>query len=393
MTVAENITKSANRRAKKLNLTEEEDLGGSSFHSASKNRPKLGKSHSSTSPAAMLLSIPQTSSASLLQPLAVTPKSRGTTLDPIVLFPGHNFIRDVKAKDDTNPSLELVGDMIGTLDLNDKTDMDWLSQSLWSLFACMAFDSVASTMARTNSWDAYLLHVAKFEQICTNLRLLTHHKTKLLDNLPDGDIPAEVIDFFSEIRDTMPSKRFIKDSKTHTNDPLTVKLAYFGNRIWNRSDEVRKIINGQINPLWVHLTKSKSGAGNNMNAIIEGIRACTWPMEVISRAQTNTKTAISRIKNESKKKLPSASSSTSSTSTAAFIASFSSGENVTQDSQDPPPTLKKRSGLGASSIGMEGSNDEVGDGVAVEDLDAPEDIDLPGFKTLYPAQFRNVFAK
>ena len=102
MTVAENITKSANRRAKKSNLTEEEDLGGSSFHSASKNRPKLGKSHSSTSPAAMLLSIPQTSSASLLQPLAVTPNSRGTTLDPIVLFPGHNFIRDVKAKDDTN---------------------------------------------------------------------------------------------------------------------------------------------------------------------------------------------------------------------------------------------------------------------------------------------------
>ena len=42
---------------------------------------------------------------------------------------------------------------------------------------------------------------------------------------------------------------------------------------------------------------------------------------------------------------------------------------------------------------MEGSNDEVGDGVAVEDLDAPEDIDLPGFKTLYPAQYRKVFAK
>ena len=73
-----------------------------------------------------------------------------------------------------------------------------------------------------------------------------------------------------------------------------------------------------------------------------------------------------------------------STSNSAFIASFSSGENVTQDSQEQSHILKKRSGLGASSIGVEGSNDEVGDGVAVEDLDAPEDIDFPGFKTLYP---------
>ena len=139
--------------------------------------------------------------------------------------------------------------MFDTLDLDNKVDIDFLNQSLWSLFSIMTFDSVSSTASRTNIWEANLLHVAKFEQSIVNLNHMSHIKSNVLDHLQDGEIPAFFFDFLTEIKDSKLSKKFVEDGKKITRDESTIQISYFGSRIWNRADEVRRLINGNLNPL------------------------------------------------------------------------------------------------------------------------------------------------
>ncbi len=130
---------------------------------------------------------------------------------------------------------------------------------------------------------------------------MSYFKPRLLNFLPNKRLPVFFWDFVSDIRRSKPNKKFVEDGKKNTDCTNTIQMAYFGSRIWNRSNETRLTINGSINPLWIQLTKNKSGCNSNLNAVIDGIRLCTWPMEVISRAVTNTKTRMSRIRKQAKK--------------------------------------------------------------------------------------------
>ncbi len=228
----------------------------------------------------------------------------------------------------------------------------------------MAFDSVASTNNRTNTWEANLLHVSKFEQIMLNLSHMSYFKKRLLAYFPGNELPVYFFDFMVDIKEARPSKKFINDARKSTNEDVTIQLAYFGSRIWSRANEVRLTINGSMNPLWVQLTKSKSGCGSNINAVIEGIRKCTWPIEAISRAVTNTRTQISRSKKETKKH-------TSVDPNLSYINNHSDEEDDEVPEEDNTKFLKEKQGPRA--IKTEDSGSE--------------------FNKLYVSNFKKVFVK
>ena len=346
-------------------------LSSSSFSSgaglsSSSSFSGAGLSSSSSSSGAGLSS----SSSSSVAPYGINSlKISSVAVDNTpVYLPGHVFLRDVKLHETVTPGTDLFGTMFESLDLEDKNDMDFINQTLWSLFALMAFDSVASTMSRTNTWDANLLHVAKFEQLLTNLRHMSHIKSNVLDHLPDNELPAFFFDFLLEIKDSKPSKKFTDDGMKISRDQQTIQISHFGSRIWNRADEVRRFINGNINPLWVVLTKNKSGSGHNFNAVIEGIRRCTWPMEAIVRATNNTKTARSRIR-LSLKKNKAKPTDILSTYTKA---STTSNPHDDLDNQDDTQPLATGGGGGE---------------------DQENDKDMPDFKELYVINFKKVYNK
>jgi hypothetical protein len=300
---------------------------------------------------------------SALNEPTLTNLSIRTHSDTTICYPGHPFIREVKLMDSISPGVDLIATMFSRIDFNDKIDIDWVTQSLWSLFCILAYDALATNHARTSSWEAYLTMVAKFEQIIANLQHMSYYKTRLLDHLPDGDLPLETLTTFNEYKDSLPTKKFLKDAAKHCDQPNVVQMAYFGNRIWNKADEVRRLINGNINPLWVQLTRNKSGSGHNFNAVIEGIRLLTWPMECIIRASNNARTTMSRNK---KAVSTSSSSSCQSSSSSSFA-----------DSSNPFVGVASREASGRA-------DDEV------EDLD---DIHLPAYKEVYANQYRKVFVK
>ena len=281
-------------------------------------------------------------------------------------LPGHVFLRDVKLHETVGPAVNLFKALFDTLDLDDKFDVEFLNQSLWSLFSIMAFDSVASTTARASTWDANLMHVAKFEQALMNLQHMSHIKEKVLDHLQDGELPAFFFSFLTEIKDSKPSKKFIEDGKKITKDEATIQIAYFGSRIWNRADEVRRLINGNLNPLWISLTKTKSGCGHNFNAVTEGIRRCTWPMEAITRATNNTKVSRSRIRLSLKK----------NKAKPDAMTSYLKGNNDEEASQDDANTF---TGGGGGPAGGDGADEN--------------DNDEPDFKEIYAINFKKVFLK
>jgi hypothetical protein len=204
---------------------------------------------------------------------------------------------------------------------------------------------------------------------------MSYYKTRLLDNLPDQDFPVEVFSFLTDLKESTPSKKFLADGRKNTNDPSVIQIAHFGNKIWNRADEVRKNINGSINPLWVYLTRSKSGSGHNFNAVVEGIRLVTWPIEVTTRAQTNTKTQLSRLRAQVKAQKRSSSSSSSSSSFASF-----SSQNP-QDNEDVVPGAIGGGGGGSGVVGT------------VDDTEDDDFSSIPAYKEIYSAQYKKIFVK
>ena len=74
-----------------------------------------------------------------------------------------------------------------------------------------------------------------------------------------------------------------------------------------------------------------------MNAVIEGIRKCTWPIEAISRAVTNTRTQISRSKKETKKP-------TSVDPTLSYIDNHSDEDEEEGQEEDNTKVLKGKKG-------------------------------------------------
>ena len=299
------------------------------------------------------------------------------------------FLRDVKLHETVGPATNLFSVFFDTLDLDDKVDIDFLNQSLWSLFSIMAYDSVSSTSARSSTWDANLMHVAKFEQVLLNIQHMSHIKSKVLDYLIDNELPAFFFTFLTEIKDAKPSKKFVEDGKKITKDEATIQIAYFGSRIWNRADEVRRLINGNLNPLWIFLTKTKSGSGHNFNAVIEGIRRCTWPMEAITRATNNTKTARARYRLTVKK----------GKAKPDAMSSYMRGPNDEEGSQEDTNTL---SGGGGGAAGGSGGGGEAakgsgggggaarGEGDAVGEENETDELD---FKEVYAINFKKVFCK
>ena len=96
----------------------------------------------------------------------------------------------------------------------------------------MAYDSVATCMSRTNSWETNILHVSKFEDILLNPFHMTYFKEKIPVWLPNMELPISFYDFLVEIRETKPSKKFIEDGRKITRDEDVIQISYFGSRIW-----------------------------------------------------------------------------------------------------------------------------------------------------------------
>ena len=341
----------------------------STYPQVSSFSPPIGRSSSSSSSPP---SFPPFSTSSGLNPdlLRIPTEPSG---EPCPIYhPGHVFLREVKLHETVSPGVDLFGVMFNSLNFSDKNDKEWLNQTLWSLFSVMAYDSVATCMSRTNSWEANILHVSKFEDILLNLCHMAYFKERLLAWLPNMELPTCFYDFLVDIRETKPSKKFIEDGKKITRDEDVIQISYFGSRIWNRCEEVRRLINGNLNPLWIVLTRTKSGSGHNNNAVIEGIRRCTWPMEAISRAQTNTKTQLCRLRNEAKK---------ASKKPTDPIKNYL---NENDDSQDEAAV----SGVGG---GGGTANEEAT--IAKDGKEQDPDETLPDFKMLYISNFRKVFPK
>ncbi len=118
-------------------------------------------------------------------------------------------------------------------------------------------------------------------------------------------------------------------------------------------------MNGNLNPLWVQLTRTKSGSGHNFNAVIEGIRLFTWPMECIIRAQNNTRTTLSRQRK-----------------------STTTSHNNTQDPEDSSNPL-------GSSVGVGGGGGDRGE----DEVEEVEGIQSIAYKEIYANQFKKVFIK
>ena len=72
-------------------------------------------------------------------------------------------------------------------------------------------------------------------------------------------------------------------------------------QIWKRCSEVRLQINNKINSLWTqNFIVTKSGKGNNKNAVLEGIRNLTWGLECHERANQNCLVTLSRARSSKK---------------------------------------------------------------------------------------------
>ena len=240
------------------------------------------------------------------------PKSGSSTLfklpDPAsaiqIYPPGHTFVENFVIVD-TDPSIHLVESAIRAESRKTPSE-SWLNESIWSLFSVMAFDSLSSTQGTTNSWEANLLLVTSMDGLIQNFTKMSYLHENLFRFCPGGTLPAHVLQFILDIRD---SKLTAKFSKTPIGAKLTVpkkspqevKIAQFGSRIWTRAQSTRSLIMNRINKLWIRANRTKSGEGNNVNSILIGILRLTWPMECIDRAQNNASTYISRLKLENKK--------------------------------------------------------------------------------------------
>ena len=176
-----------------------------------------------------------------------------------------------------------------------------------------------------------------------------------------------------------------------------VVIANFGNKIWNRSDEVRKHINGELNPLFIFLTRNKSGSGHNFNAVLEGIRVLPWPMEVISRARTNSKTAMSRLRSLNKAGNRTSIPGSSLGSSSSLFNSNDLLEETQENSEGDPNAgiafqrgVAKGRGLGGETTGA-----GVGGGGGGTQNEDTENVDeqLPAYKELYATHYRKLFIK
>ena len=122
---------------------------------------------------------------------------------------------------------------------------------------------------------------------------------------PEGVLPPHVLQFIIEIRDSKLTSKFSKSAAAATGakkkSAEEVKISQFGARIWTRAQSVRTVIMNRINKIWIKANRVKSGAGNNVKSILNGILRLTWPLECIDRAINNTSTFLSRMRLENKK--------------------------------------------------------------------------------------------
>ena len=216
--------------------------------------------------------------------------------------PGHTFVENYVAVD-TNPNINLV-EQILLLESRKPNFDSWLNETLWSLFSVMAFDSLSSSQNTTSTWEANLLLVSSMDALIQNIDKMSYLQDNLICYLPSKNIPAHVLKFILQIRDSKLTSKFAKITMSTSEKKKKqeeIKISQFGARIWLRAQSVRSTIMNRINKLWIKANRVKSGSGNNSNSILVGIQRLTWPMECMDRAGNNASTYVSRLKAEQKK--------------------------------------------------------------------------------------------
>ena len=152
------------------------------------------------------------------------PPSRNGFLPKLVLDPK------------VDPNADLIKVMLNnTLHGHDDSE-SWLYESIYSLYACLAFETLAQEYQRIATNDACMLLAVRFSDVMQTAHTRTYFQSKFIDFLPDRVIPEQVLQKLADLSNSKLIKKFntLSSQQVNKNEDekqSQIKLANLGQKV------------------------------------------------------------------------------------------------------------------------------------------------------------------
>jgi hypothetical protein len=133
------------------------------------------------------------------------PPSRNGFLPKLVLDPK------------VDPNADLIKVMLNNT-LHGYNDAEsWLYESIYSLYACLAFETLTQEYQRIATNDACMLLAVRFSDVMQTAHTRTYFQSKFIDFLPDRVIPEQVLQKLADLSNSKLIKKLntLSSSQDH----------------------------------------------------------------------------------------------------------------------------------------------------------------------------------
>ena len=119
-------------------------------------------------------------------------------VSPKNLRPG--FLPPIVINSDIDPNISLIKDLCDKHQLDTPENEKFIFESIFSLFALLAYGGLSAEQSRVGTWEASILLVTHFQSVMDNIHMMSYMQKSFIDFLPDHVIPASTLQKLSALK-------------------------------------------------------------------------------------------------------------------------------------------------------------------------------------------------
>ena len=123
-----------------------------------------------------------------------------STSPPKNLRPG--FLPAIVINSEIDPSLSLIKELCDKHQLETPENEKFLFESIFSLYALLAYGGLSSEQSRTGTWEASIPLVTHFQSVMDNIHMMAYMQKSFIDFLPGRVIPTSTLQKLSALKTT-----------------------------------------------------------------------------------------------------------------------------------------------------------------------------------------------
>ena len=173
-------------------------------------------------------------------------------------------------------------------------------QNLYGLCCFLSIVQVYTKEHEMGRIDLFRVTANNFWEIQANLASDQRYAKDLFAYLPEGKWPKEFGKFINFLKEQPITDGWLKSNPTCAKfSTLNQQSLVFGERVLDMGKNIRKVMIGEANPLWI--SRMKSGT-YTITPVLRALWARLWEGEAYERAANNMRGHFSRAKTSDKKR-------------------------------------------------------------------------------------------